>query len=143
MAVHIFLRNTPYASGNAGLRVRSRLNNYLYLSMYFIHININIHINVHINIHINVHINIYINIHINIYTTFREIKPLYQCLIKQSLRKPTILMINFINMVGFNYCVSLLHANSSILSNRKFVICLCVVCIACLCNRCTEVGLIY
>ena len=65
--------------------------------MYFIHININIHINVHINIHINVHINIYINIyiniHINIYTTFREIKPLYQCLIKQSLRKPTILMI--------------------------------------------------
>ena len=43
-----------------------------------------------------------------IYTTFREIKPLYQCLIKQSLRKPTILMINFINMVGFNYSVSLL-----------------------------------
>ena len=36
-----------YASGNAGLRVRSRLN---------IHININIHI--HINIHIIVHINI-------------------------------------------------------------------------------------
>ncbi len=132
MAVHIFLLNTPYASGNAGLRVRSRLNNYLYLSMYFIHININIHI----NIHINVHINIYINIHINIYTTFREIKPLYQCLIKQSLRKPTILMINFINMVGFNYSVSLL-------SHRKFVICLCVICLACLCNRCTEIGLIY
>lgn len=132
MAVHIFLLNTPYASGNAGLRVRSRLNNYLYLSMYFIHININIHINVHINIHINVHI----NIDINIYTTFREIKPLYQCLIKQSLRKPTILMINFINMVGFNYSVSLL-------SHRKFVSSLCVVCIACLCNRCTEVGLIY
>ena len=130
MAVHIFLLNTPYASGNAGLRVRSRLNNYLYLSMYFIHINI------HINVHINIHINIYINIHINIYTTFREIKPLYQCLIKQSLRKPTILMINFINMVGFNYSVSLL-------SHRKFVISLCVVCIACLCNRCTEVGLIY
>ena len=130
MAVHIFLRNTPYASGNAGLRVRSRLNNYLYLSMYFIHINI------HINVHINIHINIYINIHINIYTTFREIKPLYQCLIKQSLRKPTILMINFINMVGFNYSVSLL-------SHRKFVSSLCVVCIACLCNRCTEVGLIY
>lgn len=142
MAVHIFLLNTPYASGNAGLRVRSRLNNYLYLSMYFIHININIHIhinvhiNVHINIHINVHINIYINIHINIYTTFREIKPLYQCLIKQSLRKPTILMINFINMVGFNYSVSLL-------SHRKFVSSLCVVCLACLCNRCTEIGLIY
>ena len=128
MAVHIFLLNTPYASGNAGLRVRSRLNNYLYLSMYFIHININIHINVHINIHINVHI--------NIYTTFREIKPLYQCLIKQSLRKPTILMINFINMVGFNYSVSLL-------SHRKFVSSLCVICLACLCNRCTEVGLIY
>ena len=132
MAVHIFLLNTPYASGNAGLRVRSRLNNYLYLSMYFI--NINIHI--HINIHINVHINIYINIHINIYTTFREIKPLYQCLIKQSLRKPTILMINFINMVGFNYSVSLLP-------HRKFVSSLCVICIACLCNRCTEIGLIY
>ena len=130
MAVHIFLLNTPYASGNAGLRVRSRLNNYLYLSMYFIHININI------NIHINVHINVHINIHINIYTTFREIKPLYQCLIKQSLRKPTILMINFINMVGFNYSVSLL-------SHRKFVSSLCVVCLACLCNRCTEIGLIY
>ena len=130
MAVHIFLLNTPYASGNAGLRVRSRLNNYLYLSMYFIHINI------HINVHINIHINIYINIHINIYTTFREIKPLYQCLIKQSLRKPTILMINFINMMGFNYSVSLL-------SHRKFVSSLCVVCIACLCNRGTEVGLIY
>ena len=128
MAVHIFLLNTPYASGNAGLRVRSRLNNYLYLSMYFI--NINIHI------HINIHINIYINIHINIYTTFREIKPLYQCLIKQSLRKPTILMINFINMVGFNYSVSLL-------SHRKFVSSLCVICLACLCNRCTEIGLIY
>ena len=134
MAVHIFLLNTPYASGNAGLRVRSRLNNYLYLSMYFIHINI--HINVHINIHINVHINIYINIHINIYTTFQEIKPLYQCLIKQSLRKPTILMINFINMVGFNYSVSLL-------SHRKFVSSLCVICLTCLCNRCTEIGLIY
>mgnify|MGYP007122707072 CR=1 FL=1 len=40
-----------YASGNAGLRVRSRLNNYLYLSMYFIHINV--HINIHINIDIN------------------------------------------------------------------------------------------
>ena len=134
MAVHIFLLNTPYASGNAGLRVRSRLNNYLYLSMYFIHININI--NIHINVHINIHINVHINIDINIYTTFREIKPLYQCLIKQSLRKPTILMINFINMVGFNYSVSLL-------SHRKFVSSLCVVCIACLCNRCTEVGLIY
>ena len=78
--------------------------------MYFIHININIHINVHINIHINVHI----NIDINIYTTFREIKPLYQCLIKQSLRKPTILMINFINMVGFNYCASYIHANNTL-----------------------------
>ena len=43
-----------------------------------------------------------------IYTTFPEIKPLYQYLIKQSLRKPTILMINFINLVGFNYSVSLL-----------------------------------
>ena len=32
---------------------------------------------------------------------------------------------------------------SSILSHREFVIGLCVVCIACLCNRCTEVGLIY
>lgn len=62
MAVHIFLRNTPYASGNAGLRVRRRINNYLYLSMYFIHINI--HINVHINIHINIDININININI-------------------------------------------------------------------------------
>ena len=71
-----------------------------------------------------------------IYITFSEIKPLYQCLIKQSLRKPTILMINFINMAGFNYSVSLL-------SHREFVIGLCVVCIACLCNRCTEVGLIY
>ena len=47
--------------------------------------------------------------HKYIYTTFREIKPLYQCLIKQSLRKPTILMINFINMVGFNYSVYLLR----------------------------------
>ena len=136
MAVHIFLLNTPYASGNAGLRVRSRLNNYLYLSIYFIHININININIHINVHINIHINVHINIHINIYTTFQEIKPLYQCLIKQSLRKPTILMINFINMMGFNYSVSLL-------SHRKFVICFCVICLACLCNRCTEVGLIY
>ena len=43
MAVHIFLRNTPYASDNAGLRVRSRLN---------------IHINININIHINININI-------------------------------------------------------------------------------------
>ena len=45
MAVHIFLLNTPYASGNAGLRVRSRLN---------------IHINVHIIVHLNIDINIYI-----------------------------------------------------------------------------------
>ena len=47
MAVHIFLRNTPYASGNAGLRVRSHLN-----------IRINVHINIHINIDINIDINI-------------------------------------------------------------------------------------
>ena len=72
-----------YASDNAGLRVRSRLN---------IHINIIIHINVHIIVHIKYKIYLY---HIP------EIKPLYQCLIKQSLRKPTILMINFINMVSF------------------------------------------
>ena len=50
-------------------------------------------------------------------------------------------MINFINMVGFNYSVYLSYVG--ILSHRKFVICLCVVCIASLCNRCTEVGLIY
>ena len=60
MAVHIFLRNTPYASGNAGLRVRSRLNNYLYLSMYFIHINVHINIHINIDIDINININIFI-----------------------------------------------------------------------------------
>ena len=50
-------------------------------------------------------------------------------------------MINFINMAGFNYSVYLSYVG--ILSHREFVIGLCVVCIACLCNRCTEVGLIY